>query len=320
MDTLERLVDLVILLVETRRPLTFAEIRERIADGYPQENLDSAKRMFERDKDAARAIGVPISVVSDELGAEPAYTIPKERFYLQEVAFTPEEVAAVLLAVRGGTPQDPAAIAAGKVLSGLRDGGAGGAGPSLGDAIRSLPVAGGDGAERLHEVWDAIAGRRAIRFAYRDAEGALATRTVDPFRIAFRAGRWYLVGHDRDREAIRVFRLSRIVSASEDVGESAPAPADLRVEEHLAASPTGGTDRGGSARIAFAPHAVWPAVRSVEVRSETEGPDGWVELEIPNGDPEWLASWVLSFGEDAVVLGPDDLRAEVVARLEAVRG
>lgn len=310
----------MILLVDTRSPLTFAQIRERMPEGYPQANLDSAKRMFERDKDAAREIGVPIEVISDELGAEPAYTIRKDRFYLQEVAFTPEEVAAILLAVRGGTPQDPAAIAAGKLLSGLREVGAGGSGPSLGEAIRSIPVAGGDGAERLQEVWAAIAGRQAIRFAYRAADGSRATRVVDPFRIVYRAGRWYLLGHDRDRDAIRAFRLSRIAPPCESVGASAPVPPDFRAEDHLIASPTGAGDHDGSARIAFAPDAVWPARRSVDVRSERPHGEGWVELEIPNGDPEWLASWVLSYGEDAVVVAPEALRAEVLARLEAVVG
>lgn len=320
MNTLERLVDLVILLVDHRTPLTFAQIRERMPEGYPQTNLDSAKRMFERDKDNAREIGVPIEIVTDELSAEPAYTIPKDRFYLPPVRFSPEEVAAILLAVRGGTPQDPAAIAAGKLLSGLREVGAGGSGPSLGEAIRSVPVAGGDGAERLQEVWAAIAGRQAIRFAYRAADGTRATRTVDPFRIVFRAGRWYVVGHDRDRDAIRAFRLSRIASPCDAVGTSAPVPPDFRAEDHISASPTGAGDHDGSARIAFAPDAVWPARRSIDVRSETVRDDGWIELEIPNGDPEWLASWVLSYGEDAVVVAPDELRAEVLARLEAVVG
>lgn len=320
MDTLERLVDLVILLVDHRTPLTFAQIRDRFPEGYPQANLDSAKRMFERDKDAARAIGVPIEVITEELGAEPAYTIRKDRFYLPAVNFTPEEVAAILLAVRGGTPEDPAAIAAGKLLSGLRAGGAADPGPSLGEAIRALPVAGADGAGRLHEVWEAIAQRQAIGFEYRGADGSRARRAVDPFRILFRAGRWYLVGHDRDRDAIRAFRLSRIASTCEPIGPSAAPPAGFRAADHVVASPTGTIDPDGSARIAFAPQAAWPARRSVEIRSERSREDGWVELEIPNGDPEWLASWVLSYGEDALVLAPDDLRREVVARLEAVVG
>lgn len=186
--------------------------------------------------------------------------------------------------------------------------------------MRSLPVAGADGAEHLQDVWGAIADRQAIRFTYRGADGTRSVRTVDPFRIVFRAGRWYLVGNDRDRDAIRVFRLSRMESGSEAVGPSAPPPAGFRAEYHLTASPIGGGDHAGSARIAFAPHAVWPARRSVEVRSERPTDDGWTELEIPNGDPEWLAAWILSFGEDALVLEPDALRAEVIARLEAVVG
>lgn len=321
MDPLERLIDLVILLLEQRMPLTFAQIRERLPEGYPQPKIESAKRMFERDKDTARAIGVPIEVVTDELGAEPAYRIRKERFYLPTIDLSADEVAALVLAVRGGTPEDPAAVAVSKILSSLRDGSAGGAGaPSLATATTALPLAGGDGAERLFEIWSATADRKAIAFDYRVAEGGVARRTVDPFRVAFRGGRWYLVGHDRDRDAIRAFRLSRISSDCEVLGDAAAPPTDFHAEDHIKVGPWGAGEPTGSARIAFSPDALWPARQAVEVISETELTDGWVELEMPGGDPEWLATWVLSFGSEAEAISPPELRDEVVARLEAARG
>lgn len=321
LDPLERLIDLVILLLEQRAPLTFAQIREKLPEGYPQPKIDSAKRMFERDKDVARAIGVPIEVVTDELGAEPAYRIRKDRFYLQPIDLSADEVAALVLAVRGGTPEDPASVAVSKILSSLRDGGDGEASaPSLAAASAALPLAGGDGADRLFEVWSATVARKAVAFQYRVADGGTARRTVDPFRVVFRGGRWYLVGHDRDRDAIRAFRLSRISSDCEQVGDAASPPADFRAEDHIKVGPWGAGEPTGSARIAFSPDAAWPARQAVDVISETALADGWIELEMPGGDPEWLATWVLSFGAEAQAIAPPELRDEVVARLEAARG
>lgn len=321
MDPLERLIDLVILLLEQRTPLTFAQIREKLPEGYPQPKIDSAKRMFERDKDVARAIGVPIEVVTDELGAEPAYRISKDRFYLKPIDLNADEVAALVLAVRGGAPEDPAAVAVSKILSSLRDGGEPGeAVPSLATATTALPLAGGDGADRLYEVWTATTARQAISFDYRVADGGVARRTVDPFRVAFRGGRWYLVGHDRDRDAIRAFRLSRISSDCDRVGDAAQPPTGFRAEDHIKVGPWGAGEPTGSARIAFSPDAVWPAKQAVDVMSERGLADGWVELEMPGGDPEWLATWVLSFGAEAEAIAPPELRDEVLARLEAARG
>ncbi|HEY8116043.1 MAG TPA: WYL domain-containing protein, partial [Actinomycetota bacterium] len=101
MHPLERLVNLVALLLESRTPLTFEQIRSKLAEGYGHQDASSAKRMFERDKDVLRDIGVPIDVVStDAWDVEHGYTIEKDRYYLPEIAFTPEELSALFVAVR----------------------------------------------------------------------------------------------------------------------------------------------------------------------------------------------------------------------------
>ena len=103
MQPLERLVNLVALLLESRTPLTFEQIREKLAEAYEHEDVNSAKRMFERDKDVLRDIGVPIEVVAvDVWDAEQGYTIPKEHYYLPEIHFTPEEITALAVAARSG--------------------------------------------------------------------------------------------------------------------------------------------------------------------------------------------------------------------------
>ena len=101
MHPLERLVNLVALLLESRTPLTFDQIRDKLAEGYGHQDASSAKRMFERDKDVLRDIGVPIEVVStDAWDVEHWYTSDKQRYYLPDIAFTPEELSALFVAVR----------------------------------------------------------------------------------------------------------------------------------------------------------------------------------------------------------------------------
>ena len=119
------------LLLETRTPLTFEQIRETL-EPYRQEKVDTAKRMFERDKDILRDYGVPLELVdTDVWGAEQGYVIPKDAYYLPEIAFTPEELAALFVAAQRGRrttprPSRPSASSCtaptGGVLAGLAGG------------------------------------------------------------------------------------------------------------------------------------------------------------------------------------------------------
>src|SRR5919198_4392264 len=123
MEPLERLLNLVGLLLETRTPLTFEQIRETL-EPYGQENVDSAKRMFERDKDVLREYGVPLELVDvDAWGSEQGYLIPKDRYYLPEIAFEPDELGALYVAAKsGGDDTTIAESAVRKLLYGV-DGG-----------------------------------------------------------------------------------------------------------------------------------------------------------------------------------------------------
>ena len=118
MEPLERLLNLVGLLLETRTPLTFEQIRETL-EPYRQEKVDSAKRMFERDKDILRDYGVPLQLVdTDAWGTEQGYVIPKDAYYLPEIAFTPEELAALFVAAQGVRNDTPAEEAVRKLMVG----------------------------------------------------------------------------------------------------------------------------------------------------------------------------------------------------------
>ncbi|HWC71284.1 MAG TPA: WYL domain-containing protein [Actinomycetota bacterium] len=314
MEPLERLLNLVGLLLETSTPLTFEQIRDTL-DAYRADKVDSAKRMFERDKDQLREFGIPLRLVdTDVWGTEQGYIIPKDEYYLPEVAFTPEELGALLVAAQSGGENTRAEQAARKLLYGA-DGGvlaglAGGPLASGSDARSALVLECADAAQR----------RRRVGFGYRTSQGEHGRRTVDAFAMVFRGGHWYLVGRDDDRDDVRAFRLSRFTGDVEDLGAGAAPPDGFRAADHVQAGAwtAAGEDH---ALISFSPAVAWWAVGSFAgAREDHAEPDGWVVVDVPMADVTSLASLVLQFGPDAVVRSPDLLRDEIVRRLEAVGG
>jgi proteasome accessory factor B len=313
MQPLERLVNLVALLLESRTPLTFEQIREKLSEAYEHEDVNSAKRMFERDKDVLRDVGVPIEVVATDVwDAEQGYTISKERYYLPEIRFTPEEISALAVAARSGGDAS-AEDAVRKLLSGAEGGilaSLGGSGP---------PGVGAPADDRLQQSAEAVAGLRRVAFSYRSARGESSERLVDAYGLAVLRGRWYLVGFDADRGELRSFRLSRLASDLEDRGPGSEPPEGFRAADVVRGGPWISGEAGGTAVVALAPGAAWWATRGIE-GAERADPrqDGWVEVRIPLQPGESLAGWVLSFGPDAEAIEPPELREEVVRRLEAV--
>ena len=89
MHKVERLVNLIALLLNTRRPLTVEEVRNTVP-GYQQEDYSSFKRMFERDKEELRSLGIPIERrFTDVWEIEEGYLISKDRYYLPELDLDP---------------------------------------------------------------------------------------------------------------------------------------------------------------------------------------------------------------------------------------
>lgn len=312
MQPLERLVNLVALLLHATRPLTFEEIRERMREAYGQQDAESAKRMFERDKAILRDLGIPIEVVSDAWETEQGYRIPPEGYYLPEIAFTPEEISALFVAAHAGGGGSPAEEAVRKLLSSAEG--------SILAGVSGSAIAVDHAAEaHLSAAAEAVAGERRVRFTYRTARGQEGRREVDAYGLAVRGGSWYLVGWDRDRGQIRSFRLSRVTSQIEDVGPGSRPPKGFRAGDHVQVGPWGPGEPRDRAVVAFSPRVAWWATKGVEgVEELRTREDGWVEVAIPSGPDLALAGWILSFGPDAVVLEPPELRAEVLRRLEAV--
>ncbi len=313
-DPLERLLNLVGMLLETRQPLTFEEIAERM-EGYGGDNRDSAKRKFERDKDTLREYGVPVELVDTDVWAtEQGYVIRKEAYYAPEISFTPEEITALFVAAQSGTHAQGASAGVRKLLYGAEGGMLTGLGGS------PLIAASDSSGERVGLAATAAEGHRRVRFGYRNARGEVADRDVDAYGVVFRGGHWYLVGLDRDRDEIRAFRLSRCTTDPEDAGEGSAAPEGFHAAEHVQAGPWAASTVE-TALVAFAPGAGALALASFAGAQDAGGAaDGRVLLRIPVADEDSAAAALLQYGPDAEVLESASLRERMRARLEAIAG
>jgi proteasome accessory factor B len=314
MHPLERLINLVALLLESRQPRTFEDIR-RLLPAYQQQDRATAKRQFERDKDVLRAVGIPVEVApTDVWGVEEGYTIPKERYYLPEISFTPEEVAALFVASHAPGEDGEAAQAFRKLAQQAETG--------VLSTLAGVPTPTGvdTSGPHLAEAADAVARQRRVKFRYRPMQGRAGERDVDAWGLVFRTGAWYIVGNDRRRGEPRSFRLSRVLSPVRDAGEGKAPPDGFRAAEHVAAGPWGFGEPEVRAKVAFSPKVAWWALSGVpEARTLRTRKDGWTEAEVPAAGTDSFASWILSFGPDAKVISPKAVRDAIVASLKAVR-
>jgi len=317
----ERLMNLVIALLSTRGYITADKIRATVA-GYSDSPSDEAfSRMFERDKNELRDLGIPLETgkVSSFDPVE-GYRINREAYALPEVQLTQEEAAAVAVATQLWESPELSTAAQGALVK-LRAAGID-VDPDAPVAIASPAAAAGlrGSQHSLGPLLAAIDAGQAVRFQHRSSRAAEYTvRTVEPWGVVTERGRWYLVGHDRDRDATRVFRLSRIGGSITPIGAvgavTRPDGVDLRaiVAEAVADAPT-----GIRARVWVADGRGTTLRRAGQSLGERQlaGRDGEV-IELDVGSTDRLTQEITGYGADAVVLEPESLRAEVLARLRA---
>ncbi|MBC7230750.1 MAG: YafY family transcriptional regulator [Actinobacteria bacterium] len=327
MNKAERLIDLIAMLLQARKPVTLEQIRSSIP-GYGQASMSAFKRMFERDKSELREMGIPIQVVPvDALGEEFGYRIPKEQYYLPELDFSPEEKVALLLVNRLSSGElipfsREAAAALRKLSPDLGEGSRLG-GPAA-PRLRFAPIR--EREEVLNMLWRAAVECRTVRFAYRSpgkGKGRAKERELDPYGLYLERGSWYVVGFCHLRGEVRSFRVSRIESEvefahREGKGPDFVRPPDFRLEEHARILPwefEEGAPR--EARVRFSPRMAWQVEKDLgDVYRFEAAPDGGGVLEVTVRNEDAFLNWVLSYAEDAEVLSPPDLREKTVRRLE----
>lgn len=309
----ERLMNLALCLLGTRRPLSKRELRGSIEAYLEAGSDDSFNRMFERDKDDLRELGLVIETV-ESLDGDIGYLARRDSNRLPPITLDAEEAAALGLAAKVWQQARLAGAASG-ALQKLRAAGM----PETEDAYEShhsaleprIPVH----EAAFEPLMLACRDRRPVVFDYRKANSARPEpRQVEPWTLECWRGHWYLAGFDRGRGAERVFRLSRI-SGKVRVRTgafTAPVPDVVTVRETVES--WAGETATRSALIRLRAGCGYPLrSRATAVR---ETGDGWDELEIPYG--HGLDAWLVEFGPDVVVLEPADLRADVVDRLRAV--
>lgn len=302
----ERQVNLLLALRNTVTGLDLDEILTGV-HGYdvgPGPASDSARRMFERDKETLRRLGVPLVALETPTGTR--YRVDEEDYALPEVTLTGAQAAALDLAAsawRDGTLPTTARHALTKLRAVTDNDAEPGVLPDL---SVDLP-----GQEIPDVLVAAVHDRRRVVFSYTSASSATARRrTVEPHALRLAEGAWYLDALDVDRGELRTFRLARITGSVEPVGEAGAfePPARPRVAEHvavLALAPGRGLGlRQRARRPATRPTSTVPVP-----------PGDWDVLEVPYSDPFGFAGSLASLADAVVVLEPAALREDVLAHL-----
>ena len=297
MDKLERLLNLTAALLHAEIPLTAEELRDRVG-GYPDTKA-TFRRAFERDKDDLRSMGMPLRV-EPVPGVDPpvdGYRLDRDEYAGTELAFEADELAALHLATSlvQLDGDDTALVKLGA-----------GSGDAPADSVGRVPFN-----DTLAMMIGAAVDRNALSFTYNDVE-----RIVEPWKLSFTRGHWYLSGFDRLREDQRLYRVDRI---KDGVSLSGPAkapvgdvnePIDLRGWELGDGPVIKATILVDADQAAYARHILGEVV---------DRPDGSVTATLDVRNIDAFRSFVLSFLEHAEILEPAELRTDFVEWLEAQR-
>jgi predicted DNA-binding transcriptional regulator YafY len=312
-DRIERLTNLLALLLETAEPLSLVQIAGELDGQYP-EHEKSRRASFERDKAALRDIGVPIEteiVAGGPYAGQTRYRIDRRAYELADLDLAPDEMRALQVAV-AAVHTDAGRDAIWKL------------GGALGDERLAVSVVIPERPE-LPAIRTAVAARAPIVFSYRGAQ-----RTLDPWGLLLRGGFWYVIGHDHDRADRRTFRVDRFDSVADDgsgsvrLGEPGsfqrPASFDPR-----AAFPSDPKQIGYVADESVDALVRIDAVRAAAVERELgadrvveRDADGRILVSVPAANLDAFRSWVLGLLDHAVVVAPPEVRQHVVDWLGAV--
>ena len=316
-DRTERLLNLVLCLLATRRAVSRADIHSSVPGYGPVSSGAAFERMFERDKDELRGMGIPVETVIDAHGDVEGYRIARDEYALPPLNFSSAELAVIALAAR---VWDEAIL-----------------GPSATTALRKIEAVQGQPARAVEEslvrvqvsaadaallpLMAALRERRVATFDYRPAATSeVARRRVDPWGVISRDGRWYLVAFDHDRLATRVFRLSRIVGSVNVTAQPQAHPADPEVDL-VSLVMQSEPDSEARAQVRVQAGAGAHLRRMADAPLDPFTPldpfaTGVINVTAPN--LMHLVAALCSAGEHAVVQGPPEIRGDVVARLRAV--
>jgi predicted DNA-binding transcriptional regulator YafY len=301
LDRLERVTDLVLVLLNTEQPLALDAIALQVP-GYPEEH--SARRQaFERDKRLLRDEGIPVRTQRLPGHEQYGYLIDREAFYLPDLALEPDEQVALHLAVAGVHLDDPSGRDA------LLKLGATGLGEVRPIATLVTPQA-------LVDLFEAVRTHTVAAFSYRQAP-----RRVAAAGLWFRFGHWYLVAWDLDREAVRTFRVDRIEDAVRlEAPGGAALPEGIDIRSSLPDEPwrSEGDDYVVTRIRVDAMEGPRIAEEVGEDKVESRHEDGSVVISLRVAGFPALRYWILGLLDHAEILEPAEFRSELTAWLDAI--
>lgn len=318
MDKIERLINLTACLLDSSKPLSFDELRTTVYRGVSKSDK-ALKRMFERDKDELREMGIDVETVGTEWGDESAYTIPRDQYYLPHVDLDPDERVALTMVSRlflgSGTPFSvPAQLALLKLAFEEQ--------APAGDVPHVHWVETPRDSELLGDILDGLMRRKVLTFSYRTLSSAAPVqRDIEPYGLFNKGGAWYVIGHCRLRDDTRCFKLERIVSQIA-VNQAQPktpdfeVPADFDMHAEIDWERPYACEPDITAVVLFKPRLAFAApTQTARVVSEMARPDGSLEVTYDLADAGEFVDWVLGFGTDVLILSPEPLRQMVRDRL-----
>ncbi|WP_020673504.1 helix-turn-helix transcriptional regulator [Amycolatopsis nigrescens] len=313
----ERLVNLVLALLSTRQYLTAERIRG-IVPGYADAVSDEAFfRMFERDKTELRELGIPLETGrNSSFDSVEGYRIARRDYELGEIELAPDEATAVGLAVRLWDSPELTGQAQGALVK-LRA-----AGVEVENGAPTVVESRVRAESAFSPLLAAVQNRQAVSFQYRRSGSPdRLMRTLEPWGVVSWKARWYVIGHDRDRQAPRCFRLSRVSGDVRTVGKPGEVrrPEDVNLLEFVAVTGDQDPTPVATATVWIADRRAAGVRRHAKLvgRLAVDGVDGDL-AEIELFAPESAADWIAGHGPDVLVLEPDVLAKSVRDRLEAI--
>jgi proteasome accessory factor B len=303
---IERLINLTIALLASKRYLTKSEIF-RTVEGY-EGSAETKERMFERDKDDLRSLGISIDVGSFDplFNDEAGYRIKSDNYQLNLGEITPTEISLLSLAAdawQGAALADAAQSAILKLSS-------------IGVPADPIDIPGlspklSNSSKDLETITGAIGASDFLVFDYLSTNLLAEERTIIPIALSNKAGLWYVSGVDNDVQEVRTFRFDRIIGSItvKKNKDSFEFPSEFELGRIDSTSTT-------NSAIIDVRKGKGHALRSLATSLKDLGE--WDQIRVPIFSIEYLTAQILWHGEDVFVHEPSDLRNNVVDQLEAM--
>jgi proteasome accessory factor B len=335
-DRSKRLLDLVMILLRARTPVTYRDIREQFP-AYQTLNAEAGLRAFERDKADLLELGVPIRYITpdeDDSLEDGGYVIDMKRFKMPEVRLTPDEISALVLAASvahampGGAYPKIVDLALKKLAFDL---------PELPDTPTEFPRPSpvlvhfpqprvGVRPE-LGEIYAMIEAatrhRKRVTLTYQAAAtGMVSQRDLDPYALVYREGAWLVVGWCHLRHEVRTFRVDRIqqaVMAPKPKSPDFERPTDFDVKAFAQRSPwTFTSDPAEEVQLALAPEAAEVGNEDFGLTAVKRVDGDRILVTFDCGNLEFAATRVLAAKGAIRLVRGDELRARILGELDAI--